>query len=168
MVSINELAVDFELPDLHGKLHKLSDYHGKIVIINFWSVECPHSERTDRYLLSLLERWDGEVVLLSIAANRNESIQQVEEAAKARRIPKVLIDAEHVVADLYKAVTTPHVFVLDRESILCYRGAVDDVTFRQKKSTRFFLGEAIETLLEGELPALSETPAYGCAIVREI
>jgi peroxiredoxin len=168
MVSINELSVDFELPNLQGKLHKLSDYRGKIVIINFWSVECPHSERTDRYVLSLLERWDGEVVLLSIAANRNESIQQVKEASKTRRIPKVLIDAEHVVADLYKAVTTPHVFVLDREGILRYRGAVDDVTFRQKKAAHFFLEEAIETLLGGELPALSETPAYGCAIVREI
>ena len=168
MVSINELSIDFELPDLQGKLHKLSDYHRKIVIINFWSVECPHSERTDRHLLSLLERWDEEVVLLSIAANRNESIQQLEEASKARRIPKVLIDTEHVVADLYRAVTTPHVFVLDREGILRYRGAVDDVTFRQKKVTRFFLEEAVETLLEGELPAMSETPAYGCAIVREI
>jgi peroxiredoxin len=168
MVSINELSVDFELPDLQGRLHKLSDYRGKIVIINFWSVECPHSERTDRNLLSLLEQWDGEVVLLSIVANRNESIQQVEEASKARRIPKVLIDAEHVVANLYKAVTTPHVFVLDREGILRYRGAVDDVTFRQKKAVRFFLEEALEALLEGELPALSETPAYGCTIVREI
>jgi thiol-disulfide isomerase/thioredoxin len=168
MVSINKLSVDFELPDLQGKLHNLSDYYGKIVIINFWSVECPHSERTDRYLLRLLERWDGEVVLLSIAANRNESIRQLEEASMARRIPKVLIDSKHVVADLYQAVTTPHIFVLDREGILRYRGAVDDVTFRQKKATRFFLEEAVETLLEGGLPVFSETPAYGCTIVREI
>jgi peroxiredoxin len=168
MVSINELAVDFELPVLQGNLHKLSDYLGKIVIINFWSVECPHSERTDRDLLRLLERWDGEVVLLSIAANRNESLQQVEEASKARRIPKVLIDADQVVADLYQAVTTPHVFVIDSEGILRYRGAVDDVTFRQKKASRFFLEDTVKTLLEGGLPALSETPAYGCSIVREI
>ncbi len=107
-------------------------------------------------------------MLLSIASNRNESFQMVEEAAKTRRLPKVLIDAEHILADLYEAVTTPHVFVVDREGVLRYRGAVDDVRFRQPKPTRFYLEETIEALLDGREPALEETPAYGCAIVREI
>jgi len=119
-------------------------------------------------MMACLVQWGGEVVLLSIAANRNESIQSVEEAAKTRNLPTVLIDAEHVVADLYEAVTTPHAFVVDREGILRYRGAVDDVTFRQRKATRFFLEEAVEALLDGRLPELTETPAYGCTIVREI
>ena len=167
-MQLNYPAPEFELPDLHGTLHKLSDYRGKIVIINFWSGDCPHSERTDRYLLDLLEKWNGDVVLLSIAANRNESVPLVEEAAKTRHIPAVLIDAEQVVADLYGAVTTPHAFVVDREGILRYRGAVDNITFRLREATRFFLQEAVEALLEVRLPALSETPAYGCAIVREI
>jgi peroxiredoxin len=167
-MQLNQPAPDFELPDLQGKFHKLSNYRGNIVIIHFWSAECPHSERTDRYLLDLLEKWNKEAVLLSIAANRNESIQTVEEVSKARHIPKILIDAEHIVADLYEAVTTPHVFVVDREGILRYRGAVDDITFRQRKATRFFLEEAVEALFAGRLPKLGETPAYGCAIVREI
>jgi hypothetical protein len=119
-------------------------------------------------MVTLLRRWDGEVVLLSIAANRNESIQLVDEVAKTRGIPKVLIDAEHVVADLYEAVSTPHVFVVDRDGILCYRGAVDDATFRRREVTHFFLQEAIEALLHGHSPLVPETPAYGCAIVREI
>ena len=71
-------------------------------------------------------------------------------------------------ADLFDAQTTPHVFVIDRDGILRYRGAVDDVTFRKRNPTRFFLDEAVEALLEGHLPALTESPAYGCAIVREI
>jgi len=167
-MELNQPAPDFELPDLQGVCHKLSDNRGRIVIVNFWSAECPHSERTDQYIVSLLERWNGEVVLLSIAANRSESIQRVEEAAKMRCIPKVLVDTEHVVADLYEAVTTPHVFVIDREGILRYRGAADNITFRQREATHFFLQEAIEALLEGCLPKLNETPAYGCAIVREI
>ncbi len=106
--------------------------------------------------------------MLSIASNRNETIQSIEKAAKVRRLPIVLIDADHVIADLYEAQTTPHVFVIDRNGILRYRGAVDDITFRQRKPTRFFLDEAVEALLEGHLPALTEAPAYGCTIVREI
>jgi hypothetical protein len=69
---------------------------------------------------------------------------------------------------LFEAVTTPHVFLVDREGILRYRGAVDNITFRQREATRFFLQEAVVSLLQGCLPELTETPAYGCAIVREI
>jgi peroxiredoxin len=167
-MQLNEPAPDFELPDLQGVPHTLSDHLGKIVIINFWSAECPHSERTDQYLVTLLEQWNGDVIMLSITANRNESIQMVAEAAGARRIPKVLIDSEHVVADLYEALTTPHVFILDRDGVLRYRGAVDNITFRRREATHFFLQESVEALLNGHLPQLSETPAYGCAIVREI
>ena len=57
---------------------------------------------------------------------------------------------------------------LTAKEILRYRGAVDDVKFRQPKATRFFLEEAVEALLDGYLPALEEIPAHGCAIVREI
>lgn len=165
---INHPAPDFELPDLQGDQHKLSDYHGKIVIVNFWSCECPHAERTDKLMMDLLVKCNGKVELLSIASNQNEPAQSVQEAAHARSLSTVLLDAGHVVADLYEAVTTPHVFVVDGDGILRYRGAVDDVTFRQRKSTRFFLDEVIGSLLNGNLPTLTEMPAYGCTIVREI
>jgi peroxiredoxin len=168
MMGLNQLAPDFELPDLEGRSHKLSDYRGRIVIINFWSAECPHSERTDQLILDSLMRWGEGVVILPVASNRNESAQMVEEVAKARHIPMVLLDAEHVVADLYEAVSTPHVFVIDREGILRYRGAVDDVRFRQPKPTHFYLEEVLKALLKGHPPDPAETLAYGCAIVREI
>jgi peroxiredoxin len=167
-MQLNQPAPDFELPDLEGTTCKLSDFRGKIVIANFWSAECPHSERTDQSLVGLFESWNKEVVLLPIASNRNESVQMLAEAAKARRLPRVLIDAEHRVADHYEAVTTPHVFLIDPEGILRYRGAVDDIRFRQREATRFFLRDAVEALLRGRLPEPNETLAYGCAIVREI
>jgi thiol-disulfide isomerase/thioredoxin len=167
-VELHRLAPDFELPDLEGRFHRLCEHRGKIVIINFWSAECPHSARTDGLILGLFERWNGDVDLLPIAANRNESVQMVKQAAKARRIPNVLIDAQHFVADQYEAITTPHIFVLDRQGILRYQGAVDDVTFRRREASQFFLRDVVEELLKGEIPGLSETTAYGCAIVREI
>ncbi len=167
-MDINQPVPDFELPDLDGDLHRLSQYRGKIVIVNFWSCECPHSERTDRAILSMLVQWRGDVEMLSIASNRSEHAEALKTAADARRLPTVLHDADCFVADLFEAQTTPHVFVIDRDGILRYRGSVDDVTFRNRTPTRFFLDLAIESLLEGHLPALTETPAYGCAIVREI
>lgn len=167
-MQINQPVPDFELHDLQGELHRLSAYRGKIVIVNFWSAECPHSERTDHYLFPLLEIWNGEVVMLPIASNRNESAQLISEIATARGVPQVLLDSERVVADRYEALTTPHTFLLDREGILRYRGAVDNRTFRRREATQFYLQDAVTALLNGQLPEMSEAPAYGCTIVREI
>jgi len=167
-MQINEPAPDFELTDIQGNTHRLSDYRGKIVIVNFWSCECPHSERADKQIVELLAKWNGEVVLLSIAANQNESAQSVEEAARSRSLPTVLLDAGHVVADLYEAVTTPHVFVVDKDGSLRYRGAVDDVTFRNRTASRFFLDEVVGALISGHFSPLTETISYGCTILREV
>ncbi|MBI3163005.1 MAG: redoxin domain-containing protein [Chloroflexi bacterium] len=167
-LEINQPVPDFELPDLDGNLHRLSDYRGKIVIVNFWSCECPHSERTDKAMMAMLVQWRGDVEMLSIAANRSENAAALRIAADARRLPTVLHDAQCVVADLFEAQTTPHVFVIDRDGTLRYRGSVDDMTFRKRTPTRFFLDEAVESLVEGRLPPLTESPAYGCAIVREV
>ena len=168
-VQINHPVPDFELPDLEGRLHRLSDYHGRIVIVNFWSCECPHSEQTDKAILSMFVQWRlHDVVMLSIASNRSENFQDAKNAADARRLPTVLLDVDCTVADLFEAQTTPHVFVMDREGILRYRGSVDDVTFRKKIPSRFHLDEAVESLLEGHLPELTDSPAYGCTIVREV
>ena len=106
--------------------------------------------------------------MLSVAANWNESLEAVKKTAAARRLPMILIDADHRLADIYEAQTTPHIFVIDREGILRYRGAVDDVTFRQRIPSRFFLEEAVDALLAGRKPPVEDSPAYGCAIVREI
>ena len=167
-MEINHPAPDFELPDLEGRPHRLSSYRGKIVILNFWSCECPHSERTDKAIMAMFVQWRDDVVMLSIAANRSENVEALKNAANARRLPTVILDANCSVADRYEAQTTPHVYVIDRNGILRYRGSVDDVTFRHRNPTRFFLDEAVESLLEGHLPALTESPAYGCTIVREI
>lgn len=170
---------DFELTDIHGKTHRLSDYRGRIVIVNFWSYECPHSERTDKAILAMfvqhmhraadaVQVWHDDVSMLTIASNLNETAEAVKTVSEARRLPNVLLDADCRVANLFEAQTTPHVFVIDREGILRYRGAVDDVSFRQRTPSRFFLDEAVESLLAGQSPTLTESPAYGCTIVREI
>lgn len=165
---LNEPAPDFELPDLSGRIHRLSDQRGRIIILNFWSCECPHSERTDPAILSILGSYRTDVALLTIASNRNESAEAIRTVAGLHRLPIVLLDAELKLADFYEAQTTPHVFVIDREGILRYRGAVDDATFRSRIPSRSFLDEALNALLHGTLPPIAKSPAYGCAIVREV
>jgi hypothetical protein len=78
----------------------------------------------------------------------------------------VLRDQEHIVADSYGAQTTPHFFVIDRDGVLRYMGALDDTTFRKREPEKPYLAEAVRAVLAGKLPDPRETPGYGCTIVR--
>ncbi len=158
---------NFALNDLDEQTHSLTDFHGKIVIINFWSAECPHAARVDENLLPLMKRWGNEVQLLQIASNGNEPLEMLRQAAKERGTPGIILhDPDHTVADAYAAITTPHIFILDGEGLLQYHGAYDDVAFRQRVATRNYAEEAVEALLNGNKPEVASVPAFGCTIVR--
>lgn len=165
-IPTNQPAPDFSLPDQEGNIHSLGDYRGRIVILNFWSAECPWSARCDTELIHLLAKWGQPVVLLSIASNANESLELISQAARERSLDPLLLDRDQSVANLYRAQTTPHFFVIDQSGILRYQGVFDDITFRQRTATRHFLVEAIQALLTGRLPHPDTTSPYGCTIIR--
>ena len=165
-MDLNQPAPEFTLPDLDGRIHMLGDYRGRLVIVNFWSAECPHARRADLALTAALEDWGEAVALLPVAANANETEALIAGAARGRGLPLVLRDVNHAVADRYVAQTTPHAFLIDRQGRLRYRGAVDDVSIRQGEPTRFYLGEAVEALLSDRIPDPAETQPFGCIIVR--
>lgn len=166
MLAIDQPAPLFELPDLNGQMHALEDYLGRVVVLNFWSADCPHAARADALLIDYLRTWGSRVVLLSIACNLNETSEQLKQAAAQRGLPLVLLDRGSVVADMYVALTTPHLFVIDERGILRYQGAIDDASFRRRVPTQNYLYHAVEAVLAGARPKQVETPAYGCAIVR--
>lgn len=164
--AVGRAAPDFYLPDLDGQPHCLSDYLGKIVLLNFWSAECPWAERADKDLLPRLQVWGEGVVLLTVASNGNEPGEMLQRASTERGMPLVLVDAGHRVADLYQAQTTPHFFIIDRQGMLRYMGAYDDVTFRNRKASHCYVCEAVNALLVGNPPSITQSPPYGCTIVR--
>lgn len=168
-MELNRLAPDFELRGLDGRLYRLSDTRGRIVIVNFWSAQCPHAARTDASLQAAMMRWGESVVLWMVASNADESLSALENAARARGPLTVLVDARHEAANAFGATVTPEAFVIDRAGGVRYRGAVDDVSLRRGRgdATRFFVEEAVDALLRGETPAVAEVPAFGCSIVRE-
>jgi len=167
VTKINQPAPDFELPDLQGVVHRLKDMRGQVLILNFWSAECPWSERADRELGVLLAGWQERVKIWRIASNANETLGTIQ-ATTAKQAPVILIDQEQAVADLYGALTTPHLYLIDQVGYLRYRGAIDDITFRKRTANRHYLRAAVEALLSGRQPELPETQPYGCTIVRHL
>jgi len=166
IVTIGEQAPEFQLPDLKGRLYALEDLRGRIVVLNFWSAECEWCERVDHELSAFLDRWKEKVKVLWIASNANESREMIERVANERKLPTVLVDAQQQVANLYGVQTTPHFFVVDGRGKLAYQGAWDDITFRQRVSTKVYLPKVIESLKQNLIPEVTQTPAYGCVLVR--
>jgi peroxiredoxin len=166
LIAIGQPAPVFTLPDLSGIVHNLVDLRGRIAILNFWSAECPWVKRADFELLSYLQEWGDSVTLWSLASNANEGRDLLEQVARERSLPLVLHDSQQQVADLYGAITTPHLFLLDGEGILRYQGALDDVNFRQRIPTRAYLRQAVEAVLGDRDPQPAQTSPYGCTIVR--
>ncbi|HEX7556986.1 MAG TPA: hypothetical protein VF338_10215, partial [Leptolinea sp.] len=96
----------------------------------------------------------------------NESIELIDMTTRERRIPLVLVDRQQILANQLEAQITPQFFVIDREGLLRYQGAFDDTSFRQRTATRGYLMEAVTALLTGQQPEVTETPSFGCTIVR--
>ncbi len=163
---INSPLPDFSLPDCGGRTHRLADYVGCLVVVNFWSAECPWSECADVHFGQLLNKMSGPLVVLNIASNLNESLEMINQAVQTHGTGIVLLDVDCKVADTYAAQTTPHAFVGDKSGILRYQGAVDDVTFRKRSPERFYVEEALLALAQGGLPHVQQTTPYGCTIVR--
>jgi peroxiredoxin len=165
-VLIGDKGPEFTLCDLSGETHHLSDFRGRINILNFWSAECPWSARADKELIPALARWKKQVVLLTLASNANEPLDLITRTAVNRQLPLVLYDPYQKVADLYGAVTNPHFFVLDPDGVLRYQGALDDVNFYKREAGRRYLLDAVDALIQGRYPDPEVSTPFGCIIVR--
>ncbi len=165
---IGEPAPDFTLKDLEGKTYRLSSYRGKIVVLDWWSAECPASRRYDDYFNARYQMWrEKGVEILGIDSNAIYDDNFIRQEIEKRGILfPILRDYEAKVADLYGALTTPHVFVVDREGILRYEGAVDDQTWTHVTPKVIYLDQVIEALLANREPPFQETQPFGCSVKR--
>jgi peroxiredoxin len=166
IIAVGEEAPNFQLTDINGNIYSLVMLLGRIIVINFWSAECAWCERVDHELLGFLDTWKEQVSVLWIASNANESRVIVERIAAERNLPTVLLDEHQQVADLYHAEMTPHFYIVDARGKLAYRGSWDDISFRQRVATQVYVPAVVEALTQDLVPRISQTPPYGCVLVR--
>ena len=166
---LNRFAPDFTLPIVGGGRFTLSDWRGNIVVLNFWSAECPWSRRADVVLVYRQLTWERKGVrMVGIDSNINEPETEIQFEALNRKVKfPILRDPDHAVADLYNAETTPHFFIVDRQGLIRYMGALDDSTYQKRRPKVMYTDQAVSALLDNRLPDPTFTPAYGCSIVRE-
>ncbi len=165
---IGEKVADFRLTTTDGKEHALEEYLGKIVVLDFWSFKCPVSLAYDDRVSALQSKYGSRgVVIIGVASNKDESALEVKRNAENLRLPfQVLMDHEGVLADRVGIARTPAVAILDGAGVLRYRGALDNNKRPEERGRTPYAEQALEALLNGQAPPLSETKPFGCSIKR--
>lgn len=167
---IGKPLADFELQDLDGRTHRLSDYQGKVVVIDFWSATCPVSTKYEPRLAKLYDTYTPRgVVFLGIDSNQNETREQIRQVAAERQVRfPILLDPQNRVADLYQAKTTPHTYLVDPQGILRYEGAIDNDSWASAPgaSLKPILALALDAVLGGKPVPVEKMEPWGCSIKR--
>ena len=116
-------AKNFTLPDLDGKPHKLSDYRGKVVLVNFWATWCPPCRREMPSMERLSQRLKDQPFVI-LAINQQEDPEQVfvftGQLDPAPTFP-ILFDRDSKVANAWNVLGLPASFIVDQQGRVVYR-----------------------------------------------
>ncbi len=114
-------APDFTLTDVDGKIHRLSDYRGKVVIVNFWATWCPPCREE---MPSMQKAWETlrekDVVMLAINIGENEDTIFQFIANYPVDFP-LLMDLDSTVIGNWPVKGLPTTFIVDTQGRLAYR-----------------------------------------------
>lgn len=168
------------LRDLDGNELTFKDLRGKVVLLHFWSIDCPYEVVADPKFTELEKRWkdNKDVVILAVNANASEigeavpsgkpGYERVREHMKTKGLThRVFADHGNKLADLFEAKSTPHCFVLDKKGTLVYAGGLDDDPKGEKgAAAQSYARDAVEATLAGKEIKVKESKSYGCSIKR--
>jgi peroxiredoxin len=174
---IGEQAPDFTLTDSNGETHSLSDFAGKIVVLEWVNNGCPFvAKHYDTGNMQDLqeELTDEGVVWLSVCSSApgkqgHMSADAVNEWLddQGSNATAYLIDEDGEVGKRYGAKTTPHMYVIDADGALAYAGAIDDQPSTDHETVvgaENHVANAVDALANGEEPETKVSKPYGCSV----
>ncbi len=171
-IPLGTKAIDFCLKGVDGKMHSLSDYDDKdILVIVIMCNHCPYVQAVDDRLIQLQDKFAKRNVQF-VGINPNDDINYPEDnfenmvkraKEKGYNFP-YLRDDDQSIARKYQAKCTPDIYVYNKERLLSYHGRVDDNWQEPDKIKSHDLNNAIESLLEGKTPSPNQYPSMGCSI----
>lgn len=178
-LNVGSPAPDFSLEGAksEGKMTKLSDYKGKIVILEWLNHGCPFVRKhyDSGNIPGMQKKYTEEgVVWLSIISSapgkqgHSTASEAIAEGKKyASAATDILLDPTGKVGKMYEAKTTPHMYVIDQNGTLVYQGAIDDKPDTDQASipgARNYVDEAIAAVKSGKKISAPSTKAYGCTV----
>jgi peroxiredoxin len=160
--------LNFTLDNQDGAKVTLSDYAGKIIVLEWMNPNCPFVQRHYKAgtMAGLADKYkDKGVVWLAI--NSTASATQADDQQWVKRFGlgyPILNDSAGQVARQYGAKTTPHLFIIQNGKI-AYQGAIDNDPRGEKGAAAVnYVAQALEEILAGKPVSVPETRPYGCTV----
>jgi len=172
---IGDAATDFSLKNVDGKMVSLADYKdAKGYIIIFTCNHCPYAMMYEKRIIELHKKYSKQGYPV-IAINPNDpevvpedDFESMKKISKKKKYPfAYLIDEGQTVYPKFGATKTPHVFVLDKNKVVKYIGAIDDNAKDEAGVKIKYLENAIAAVDSGKQPDPSTTKAVGCSIKKK-
>jgi len=168
---VGDAAPDFSLVDQNGKTVKLSDFSGKIVVLEWFNNECPFVQKQYKTgaMNDLASKYATKgVVWLAINSTSSADASKNAAVAKQWNIDRPILD-DHggSVGRLYGATNTPNMYIIDAHGKLAYRGAIDSIRSADEADiakAKNYVAAALDELLAGKPVSTSETQPYGCTV----
>ena len=163
-------APDFTLNSFDGKTISLSDYKGKIVVLEWFNYECPFVLRhygNKPTMITLANKYkDKNVVWLTIDSTSHAAPEANKQFAEERKLPyPILDDRSGTVGRAYGAKTTPHMYVIDTRGSIAYQGAIDnDERGRKRQGVINYVDKALAELTGDKEVTTTDTMPYGCTV----
>ncbi len=174
---VGKPAPAFTAVDSNGKTWSLADLKGKVVVLETTNHDCPYVRK--HYNAKNMQTQQREatskgVVWLTVASSATGeqgyvTAQQANDLTKSRDAAPaaVLLDPKSQVARAYGATVTPHMYIIDANGVLVYKGGIDSIPSSSvsdvPKATQY-VRVALDEVLAGKPVTDSSTRPYGCTL----
>jgi hypothetical protein len=173
-VDIGQTAPGFSALGADGKRHSLSDYAGKVVVLEWTSPACQFTAAKYKSgTMQALQRRaakDG-FVWLSVDTGRPGKPSYLTPAQARARVAKLkakvtgfLFDIDGKIGRAYGAKTTPSFFIIGKDGKLAYQGAIDDDWGGPGTKGKKYVADALDDLAAGRAVRTPKTRQWGCEV----
>jgi peroxiredoxin len=166
--TVGAAAPDFTLKDQDGNEVSLSDFSGKVVVLEWINWDCPFVVRhyESGTFTKLVEKFkDQDVVWLAINTTHYATSDKDKEWIDKYNLPyPILSDSPGEVGKMYDAKTTPHMFIIDKTGTLVFAGGIDDDPKGESENPTNYVKNALKEVLAGSAVSVPESKPYGCSV----
>ncbi|MEX0682243.1 MAG: TlpA disulfide reductase family protein [Dehalococcoidia bacterium] len=120
-----ELAPNFEISDFDGERHRLSDFRGKVVYINFWATWCAPCQEELPDLAYIADQYGDDLAVISV--NRQESVDRARDflgdlprfdGSRGVEFTVNGVDPDDTLFDEYRALRMPSSYIIDQDGVV--------------------------------------------------
>jgi len=171
-VEIGKAVPDFTLKGIDGKTYQLSQFKGKVVVLEWTNPNCPFVQRVYKEIMpGIQKKYADKVVWLTVNSTNpgHADFESAEDLQKKYEdwhasFAAMLLDPDGKIGKMFDAKTTPHMFIIDKEGKLAYAGGIDDDPRGGKQDRINYVDVALMNILAGKAAPTTTTRSYGCSI----